>query len=186
MCVKNNCPVNYKILECAKQSLFELYIVNEHPEVEADESQLEDNSQRRRGVSNQCKKQIETIIFSKHITKPSEIMADLTLNNSEYKITDLPTLKQIQEYMKYRSESEYNVLIEKNPRKSSNSNTCTCDYYRDKGVCPHIASAIKEKKELLGYYASRYRFPFNIPSKKVSRELQTTASNDVLSDTDPE
>jgi hypothetical protein len=73
--------------------------LNEHP-TDGNEDPASDDEQQsqRRGLSSHCKKVIEKLIYSKNLTRPKLLHIQLTMKAVKYKIREVPTLCQIQQY----------------------------------------------------------------------------------------
>jgi hypothetical protein len=96
------CNVRYKVLNCDKKAeIYHVYRENEHDE--SDKVQKKINH----GISNLMKSLVNELIFDKDVSVPKKIA--IKLNSQKYiekrtednKIYDVPTLSQIQNYVKY-------------------------------------------------------------------------------------
>ena len=106
-CNKNSaCEVRYKILSCEnKNQVYHIYQLNEHAEVDAQENIA--TKKKVRGITNYVKDLINVLIYDKDVSMPKKI--HVKLNSKKYiekrkvedKVYDVPTLQQIQNYIKY-------------------------------------------------------------------------------------
>ena len=97
LCNKDRlCNVRYKINKCENKEIYHLYQLNEH----------EENIKpvgKKHGIQNKIKDYINDLITEKNISMPKKIQIKLSGKKYKEKIEkdELPSLEQIQNYVKY-------------------------------------------------------------------------------------
>jgi hypothetical protein len=96
-----DCKTRYKMMHCVSKSV--LYSFDEHEiATQITQQTTTQTIKIKRGISHSTKESIETILNDKNVRVPKKIFIELATNKTKYNISYLPSLIQIQNYLKYR------------------------------------------------------------------------------------